>query len=216
MITVAVFGSAGFAREVADVALACGHRVCLIARDVAEQVAVGEAVGNAYDVRLEEPSLFLDPSLRFAIGIGENATRRAIAERYRDRVEFMTLIHPSATFGRGQQARVASSIGTVVCAGVRFTNSIRLGDFGVFNLNATIGHDVRIGAYVNVAPGANISGAVHLDDECWIGTNAAVNQGTLAVPLVIGARTMIGAGAVVTASCDADAVYAGVPARRIR
>ena len=49
-----------------------------------------------------------------------------------------------------------------------------------------------------------------------IGTGAAVNQGTPSAKLVIGARTVVGSGAVVVKDCDEDAVYVGIPARRIK
>jgi len=104
----------------------------------------------------------------------------------------------------------------VVCAGVRFTNAIEVGDFAIFNLNATIGHDVVIDDFVNIAPGASVSGNVHLGTRVMIGTGAAINQGTPEAKLVVGAGTVIGSGAVVVADCEPDAVYVGVPARRIR
>jgi acetyltransferase-like isoleucine patch superfamily enzyme len=103
-----------------------------------------------------------------------------------------------------------------VCAGVRFTNAIEVGDFSIFNLNATVGHDVVFEPFVNISPGACISGNVHLGTGVMIGTGAAVNQGTPAAKLTIGAGTAIGSGAVVVKDCDAEAVYVGVPARRIR
>jgi sugar O-acyltransferase (sialic acid O-acetyltransferase NeuD family) len=211
MTTVGIFGASGFAREVADIALELGHDVLYIARDEAERdhwTFPGEIVTEA-DVAPRD-------DLVFAIGIGENAVRERIATRHRDRLPFATLIHPSATFGRGQRAAIEARTGVIVCAGVRFTNSIAVGDFSIFNLNATIGHDVVIQDFVNLAPGAHISGNVHLGTRVMIGTGAAINQGTPETKLTIGAGTAIGSGAVVVKDCDPDAVYVGIPARRIK
>jgi maltose O-acetyltransferase len=46
---------------------------------------------------------------------------------------------------------------------------------------------------------------------CWLGTDVSVLPGT-----TIGDGCVIAAGAVVTADCEPDGMYAGVPARRIR
>jgi acetyltransferase-like isoleucine patch superfamily enzyme len=106
--------------------------------------------------------------------------------------------------------------GVIVCAGVRFTNTIAVGDFCLFNLNATIGHDVVVDDFVNIAPGAAISGNVHLETRVWIGTGAAVNQGSPGARLVVGQDAVVGSGAVVVRDCEPGGVYVGVPARRIR
>ena len=211
MTTIGIFGTSGFAREVADVVDALGDHPVLIARTAAE----ADETAFKGDVILED-AVGADPDMRYAIGIGENAVRERVARRFEDRLTFPTLIHPSATFGIGQRAEIAARRGTIVCAGVRFTNHIDVGDFAVFNLNATIGHDCVIEDFVNVSPGVAISGNVHLRTRSWIGTGAAVNQGTNEAKLVVGADTVIGSGAVVVASCDDQAVYVGIPAKRIR
>jgi maltose O-acetyltransferase len=52
---------------------------------------------------------------------------------------------------------------------------------------------------------------VRVGDRCWLGARALIMPG-----VTIGEGTIIGAGAVVTKDCEPDAVYAGVPARRVR
>ena len=99
---------------------------------------------------------------------------------------------------------------------MRFTNNIAIGEFSIFNLNATVGHDVIVEDFVNVAPGVNISGNVHLGTRCWIGTGAVINQGTNESKLTIGSDTTIGSGSVVVKKCEANAVYVGIPAKRIK
>ena len=70
--------------------------------------------------------------------------------------------------------------------------------------------------FANIAPGANISGNVRVAVRAWIGTGAAVNQGSNTEKLVIGADTTIGSGSVVVKSTEASAVYVGIPAKRIK
>jgi sugar O-acyltransferase (sialic acid O-acetyltransferase NeuD family) len=208
---IGIFGTSGFAREVADVAAELGYRPVFLARDREEL----EAWTFPDDVMLEA-DLAERPEMSFAIGIGDNAVRRKVAARYAGSLAFPALVHPGSSFGRGQRETIEGRRGVIVCAGVRFTNNIRVGEFAIFNLNATIGHDVVVEDFVNIAPGACISGNVHLGAGVWIGTGAAVNQGTGAAPLRVGADVVVGSGAVVVKDCEDGGVYVGVPARRIR
>lgn len=211
MKTIGIFGTSGFAREVNDIANELSFQTIYIARDQEELDSwnfPGEAV--------LEGAISNYRDMVFAIGIGENIVRQKIAQRYGAQLPFVNLIHPSASFGKGQLEIVNASKGVIVCAGVRFTNNIQVGSFSIFNLNTTIGHDVIIEDFANVSPGANISGNVHIGSRCWVGTGAVINQGKGTAKLRIGEDTMIGSGAVVIKDCEPNAVYVGAPAKRIK
>jgi sugar O-acyltransferase (sialic acid O-acetyltransferase NeuD family) len=208
---VGIFGTSGMAREAGDVANDLGYTPLYVARDQAELNAwqyPGEVILESDVLRYQ--------SMPFVIGIGENNIREKVANRYRDQISFCNLIHTSATFGYLQRKAIECQQGIIVCAGVRFTNSIQVGDFCIFNQNATIAHDVVIGDFVHIAPGSMISGNVGIGNNCWIGAGAVLNQGTMENKLVIGSRTTIGSGAVVIRSCESNTVYAGVPAKKIK
>lgn len=211
MKQIGIFGTSGFAREVGDIAEALGFEPIYVARDQSEI----DALTFTSEVILERDVLQLKGS-DFAIGIGDNQVRRQVSARYSNQLRFANLIHPSASFGNGQLAAIAERKGVIICAGVRFTNNIQIGNFTIFNLNATVGHDVLCEDFVNIAPGANISGNVHIEAGCWIGTGAVINQGDSASKLRIGSNTTIGSGSVVVKACDHDAVYVGIPAKRIK
>ena len=211
MNSIGIFGTSGFAREVGDIAWALGYTPVYIARDE-DELMTGRACGEA----LLESELNRLKDTAFVIGIGENLTRQKIAQRYADKLNFINLLHPSASFGQQQREIIERSRGNIVCAGVRFTNNIQVGNFSIFNLNATIGHDCVIEDFANIAPGANISGNVHIGARCWIGTGAVINQGADGAKLSIGGGTTVGSGSVVVKSCDQDAVYVGIPAKRIK
>lgn len=211
MNRIGIFGTAGMAREAGDIAGALGLEPVYIARDEAElrawcfpsKVILEQDVDQHID-------------MQFVIGIGENHIRRAIVERFKDSLSFTNLIHPSATFGCGQRSVLEHCKGTIVAAGARFTSGIAVGDFCIFNQNTTIAHDCRVESYVHVAPGANLSGNVHLKQGCWVGAGAVINQGSNTEKRVVGENTTVGSGAVVIRDCEAHAVYAGVPAKRIK
>ena len=75
---------------------------------------------------------------------------------------------------------------------------------------------MRIGDFVTIAPLANISGNVFLGARVSIGTGANLSNGEPSKKLSVSHDATIGAGAVVIKDCDPGAVYAGVPARRIK
>lgn len=206
-----IFGTSGMAREAGDIACELGYAPVYVARDQAELTTwsfLGEAILE------RDIDRFTDMS--YVIGIGDGSVRQRVAQRFAGRLRFANLIHPSATFGHAQRQSIEARQGVIVCAGVRFTNNIQIGDFTIFNLNATISHDVVIDDFVYVAPGAHIAGNIHLGMRCWIGTGVAINQGTGDARLFIGADTVIGSGAVVTKACEPNAVYVGIPAKRIK
>lgn len=211
MRQIGIFGTSGMAREAGDIAWALGYEPVYVARDQAEL----DAYSFSGQVMLEcDIDSYLD--LGYVIGIGDSSIRQRIAQRYAERLNFVNLIHPTASFGRGQRELIESRRGIVVCAGVRFTNNIQVGDFCIFNLNSTISHDVVIDDCVYVAPGAHVTGNVHIGTRSWIGTGVAINQGNESMKRQIGADTVIGSGAVVVNDCEPNAVYIGVPARRIK
>jgi sugar O-acyltransferase (sialic acid O-acetyltransferase NeuD family) len=208
---VGIFGTSGMAREAGDVANDLGYTPLFVARDHVEL--------NAWQYPAEailESEVLRYQTMPFVIGIGENNIREKIANRYRGQLTFCNLIHTSATFGYLQRKAIEYQQGIIVCAGVRFTNSIQVGDFCIFNQNATIAHDVVIGDFVHIAPSSTVSGSVDIGNNCWIGAGAVLNQGTREDKLRIGSHTTIGSGAVVIRSCESHSVYAGVPAQKIK
>ena len=211
MTGVGILGTSGLAREIGDIADALDLPAIFFARDAAEldhwtgvqQCVIENDIGKYRD-------------LMFVVGIGESAIRRRVVEKFAATLRFGNLIHPAATFGRGQRAAVECGLGNVVAAGVQMSNAIAIGNFCIFNPNATIGHDVVIEDFVTICPSATISGNVHVAAGAWIGAGVVINQGNRERKLSIGADAVIGSGAVVTRDCEAGGVYAGVPARRLR
>ncbi|MCC7573101.1 MAG: acetyltransferase [Candidatus Methanofastidiosum sp.] len=209
MKSIGILGASGFAREVADICEAMGYdNIILINGNTQSDVYHDYKVlaeKNLEQLRSENYS--------FIIGIGANHIRRQIAQKYPD-LDYVNVIHPSATFGVKQWMRINKSVGNIVAAGVRFTCNIEIGNFNIFNLNSTIGHDCIIGNYVNLSPGVNVSGNVSIGANTFIGTNASILPGkSLYDKLVIGQNVQIGAGAVVVESVRSDAIVMGVPAK---
>jgi sugar O-acyltransferase (sialic acid O-acetyltransferase NeuD family) len=204
-----IFGTGGHARDVADVATAAGWQPVFVARDAAAR----EAWTHPFDIVSEEEALARGTE-GFAIGIGDNRVRANIARLHRGTLRFPSLIHPDTSFGHGSRDAAENAEGSVIFAGVRMTNAVRIGRFCTINLGATVSHDVELGDFANLSPGAHIAGNVRIGEGAWIGLAAGINQGNDARKLEIGAWSVIGSGAMVVSDCEAEATYVGVPARK--
>lgn len=205
-----ILGTGGHARDVADVVAAIGRRPVFVTHDA----DIWERWTGADEIALETQIAGI-VGAQFAMGIGDNSTRRRLAASFFG-ARFPALLHPDTSFGRKQRSVVQESVGTLVFAGVRMGSNVRMGAFCTFNLNSTVSHDCEIGDFANLSPGANVAGNVRIEEDAWIGTGVAINQGSDYRKLTIGARAVIGSGAVVLGDCDPGGVYVGVPARKIR
>ena len=206
---VAIFGASGFAREVADIALALGAtEIVFMDAEPESDSLLGFPV-----VSESEASALVARGFVLALGIGANNVRQKVYERHAD-AQFPALIHPTATFGYKQREAVESQPGVIVAAGARFMNSITVSRGCVFSLNVTVGHDVIAEPFVGVMPGATISGNVHLGARAYVGTGANIIQGkSPAARLHIAEDAVVGAGAVVSKPVASGVTVVGVPAR---
>lgn len=138
------------------------------------------------------------------LAIGDGHVRKKIAESY-TKLPYTTLMlgvcWGSINIGRG----------TLVCPGATITSDVRIGDFCIINLNASIHHDCVLGDYVTVSPSATICGNVKIDDLCFIGANAVIKE-----KVTICDNVIIGAGSVVINDITEPGTYVGNPVRKIK
>lgn len=212
MRDIVIYGAGGFAREVAWLIEAIGEkdggvRPAAFVDD--DEGRHGEDLNGLPIVGLEEAGeRFAGGGL--AVAIGAPAVRRTLTDKGRAAgLEPVTLTAPDVQKSRW----VDIGEGSVVCAGSILTTNITLGESVQINLDCTIGHDVVLGDYTTLAPGAHISGWVHFGRDVYVGTGAVIINGTAEEPLVIGDGAVIGAAACVTRSVDAGVTAVGIPAR---
>jgi UDP-perosamine 4-acetyltransferase len=145
-----------------------------------------------------------------ANGVGGNRVteeRRAVFERFSGRgYRFITLLHPSAVVSPSAMV----SAGAQVMAGAVLQPSVTIGPNAIINTRASVDHDCSIGGHVHVAPGAVLSGGVHVGDGAHLGAGCVVIQG-----IRIGELALVAAGAVVVRNVPALGRVAGNPAREI-
>ncbi|GAB2957897.1 acetyltransferase [Hymenobacter coalescens] len=149
-------------------------------------------------------------SVYVAVAVGNSQQRAAVVERLTSaRLHFATLVHPSVTLRPYQFVQLGA--GCIVCQACIFTCDIRLGRHVLVNLGCTVGHDAVLEDFCSLMPHANVGGEAYLEREVYLGTNATViNQ------VRVGARSIVGAGAVAVRDLPADCTAVGVPAQVIK
>ena len=211
-IQIAVYGAGGFAREVAWLVQSCGGQyevACFIDDD---ESAHGKMLNGIPVMGLTEAKPRF-PQANVVSGVGTPKTRQILMEKSAAvGFGFQTIIHPRVECSQW----VEIGVGTVICAGNILTTNIVLGQHVQINLDCTIGHDVIMGDYATLAPGVHVSGCVHLGQRVYVGTGAAIINGTQLEPIVIGDDAVIGAGACVTKSVPVGVTAVGVPAKPLQ
>jgi UDP-perosamine 4-acetyltransferase len=142
------------------------------------------------------------------VAVGDNRLRQRITTRVRSQ----GFLVPAAISPRANVSGTARiGEGAAVMGGVTINADARVGPGAIVNTNASIDHDCVIGAFAHCAPGTHLAGGVYVDEGAFLGV------GVSAIPNVrIGAWSLVGAGAAVTADLPAGIVAVGVPARERR
>ena len=207
--SVIVIGAGGHAQVVADALLCAG--VTVIGFTDANPAQWGRShfglpVLGSDDV-LSQRNVEM---VRLANGLGMiDARGSALRRRIQEALEaqgwsFFPVRHPSATVS--PRAQLAESAQILAGAVVQPGASVEAG--AIINTRAVVEHDVHVGCWTHVAPGAVICGDVRIGAHAHVGAGATVRQGVR-----IGRGCLIGVGAAVVSDLPDATTVVGVPAR---
>ena len=196
-----IVGAGGHGKVIADNALKNGYTEIRFVDDHASGACMGfPIIGVCDDLRELN-----DGRTDFVIGIGNNAVRKLIAEKYD--VNWVTVVHPSAQIA----VNVSVGKGTVVMAGAVVNACAVIGEHCIINTGAVVEHDNIIGDYVHISPKAALGGTVRVGEQTHIGIGAVVRNN-----IDICDGCVVGAGAAVVKNIEKAGTYVGVPARKIQ
>lgn len=145
--------------------------------------------------------------LAVAVAVGSPAARAAVVARLTSpQLSFPALVHPGVALHPYQNIQVGE--GTIIQKDVNLMTDLRIGRFVVLNVGTILGHDAVVEDFCSLMCHVDLSGYVHVETGCYLGTKSTIIQG-----LRMGARSTLGAGAVAVRDLPAGVTAAGVPAR---
>ncbi len=195
-----VIGAGGHAKVVIDTLQAAGRQVLAVFDD--DPRRWGDSL---LGVPIEGPISAIPSEKQAVIAVGDNGTRRRLAETLQ--LRWVTVIHPAATVA----ASAIVDEGAVIFAGAVVQPDARIGRHVVINTSASIDHDCVIEPFAHVAPGCCLAGNVTVGSETLLGIGSRV------VPnVIIGEQVVVGAGGVVIRSVESGHTVVGVPAEPMR
>ena len=148
------------------------------------------------------------PDARFLVCAGRGASRDAIVTRLSalgvDETRYASFVHPRASVPR--TCRIGC--GSVLLAGTVLTTDVSLGRHVVVMPNVTLTHDDRVEDFATLCAGVSLGGHVVVEQQAYLGMSSSVREHT-----TVGARSVLGMGAVLLTDLPADQTWTGVPAR---
>ena len=145
--------------------------------------------------------------LFIAIGYKHLQEKKAIFERFSTNIPFAIIIHQASIVHKS----VKIGQGVAVYPGCIIDKNVIIRDNVLLNLGVVLSHDSEFHSHSFFAPRVVVSGFVVIDELCFIGTGAVINDN-----LKIESNVTIGAGSVVIRSLKKNKTYVGNPAKEIK
>jgi acetyltransferase EpsM len=111
------------------------------------------------------------PNSAYIIAIGDNEIRETLDQRFSSEGKIaVTVVHPTASVSPS-----AVFLDGVYVAAFAFVGpKVRLGRHAIVNVGASLGHDCVLEDYVQVCPGARISGFAQIGRGAFLASNSVV------------------------------------------
>ena len=145
---------------------------------------------------------------RFIIAVGKPKNRYKLSERFKAIGGKLTsIISKDAKISK---IEVMLGEGLNIMRDVMISPSTSFGEGTLLNARVNVHHDVIIGKYCEISPGAIITGNVIIGDFVTVGSGAIILPG-----INMGNNAVIGAGAVVNKNVTENTIVVGIPCKEI-
>jgi sugar O-acyltransferase (sialic acid O-acetyltransferase NeuD family) len=196
-----VFGAGGHAKSVIDL---------ILAQDKYELVGLVDDTLSTREYVMGFPVLgsrtclpeLIRSGIHLAVnsvgGIGNPSIRIAIFELLeKSGFDFPPVIHPRACVE--PSAHLADGVQVLAMAYIGSEAQVGFGT--IVNYGAILSHEVILGKYVNISPGAILAGRVHVADASQVGMGVTIN-----LDIMVGREARIGNSAVIKKNVPNNAV----------
>lgn len=194
-------GASGFGREVRWVCRRAGLEAAGFCDDAADR-QTGSFCGLPLLGTIEQAAARLGAGVQFHCAVGRNRDRQRLAERALAAgwspatiVDPSAIIAPDAEMGAGA---FVAPLAVISCG-------TRVGRFALVNQHANVGHDSVLGDFVQLCPGARVSG------NCVLGTGAFLGSNAVLLPMKrMGNWSVLGAASLGLSDIGDEATVARV------
>lgn len=194
-----IYGASGHSKVIIEIIENAGNSIKgLFDDDPAKKVLLNYQVTN-------ERSIFDLQGVAWIIGIGNNETRKKVAENHC--LSYDNAIDSKATIS----SRIQIGKGTVIMPGVTINSSTIIGKHSIINTNSSVDHDCILEDYVHISPNATLCGGVIVGEGTHVGAGAVIIPG-----IKIGKWATIGAGSVIIKDVPDFATVVGNPGKIIK
>lgn len=144
------------------------------------------------------------------VAVGDNYSREKIVLEILNQCQSFNFINVISKFTQiSPSAKIG--VGNVIMPGVIISSEARVSNHCLINTKSNLEHNCIIENFASLSVGVRTGGFVK------IGKYSAVSIGaTILDRITIGENVVVGSGALVTKNLESDALYYGVPAKRIR
>ncbi len=146
------------------------------------------------------------PEAEFVIAIGNAQIREKLAQRMHE-AKWYTAVHPTAYIS---SIDVSVGDGSVVMPHAVINPGAKIGCHCIVNTGAIVEHDNVLEDFVHVSVGAKLCGTVKIGAKTWVGAGAVVRNN-----VSVCADCMLGVGAAVVKNITEPGTYVGVPAKKV-
>lgn len=206
-----IIGTGGFAKEVLEI-LHQNNQLEGLAfyDDVSDHLP--DMLYDKFPIFTNEEAVqdhFRNYDNQFTIGLGNPLLRKKMHDKFinlgGDLVSTISKLSDIGSYA------VQIGEGSNILSGAILSNSVRVGIANIIYYNTVITHDVIMGDYVEISPGAKLLGKCHIGDFTSIGSNAVILPN-----IKIGKNVKVGAGSIVNKDLPDNCVAVGVPAKIIK
>lgn len=146
---------------------------------------------------------------QFIVAIGNNRVRFKMMTKINQLGGVTpTLIHPSAVIS----SSVTIGKGVYIQGNTFIWTNVKIGDFSIISPNVVIAHHTEVGKACLISTLSGVGASIKINNRVFIGMGSTLVTGVRS----IGEDSIIGAGAVVLENTEANHVYAGIPAKKVR
>lgn len=203
-----IFGSSGYAREIALLNNEISKYSIKAFVDINTSETSLKVKDRLYPIISESDFLNICKKHKTHAFIAISTTKISynIIKKFANYCFFPNLVHPSSILG----GAIHMGVGNIITYNCVFTDNIAIGSFNRFNIGVTVGHDVTIGNNNQFNPMCNISGNIKIGNNNLFGVNSVLLQG-----IEIQDNINIGASSLVIKKITEPGTYFGIPASKL-